>query len=436
MRNLLLILTLLLLASCQSDVPASDGTPTSIAFPTMTPGQVVRGALPTVVALPLDGGSQGNPATAIALANRPTATPNYQACPAVSEGVELVSSAPASSSEIDDTLLRFLNEGGSAQQLETTVRDSWGVLGDEGVVRGDFDLTGEGTAELILSYVDPDEGGALLIFSCADGRYVSRYQTAIGGENAPTILSSSDLNVDARPELLVSGEVCGESCQFITRLVTWDPERGRFINLLNGELASDEAPSVEDIDADRVSELVVRLTNAGDASTGPLRTGFTMYDWNGVVYTRSVTQLNPPRFRIQVVHQADAALAAGNTEEAIALYDLALNDPSLENWHNDDQAVLQPYIQYRLLLAYSDIEDPRRTELHASILQAYPDSATAPVYAELAKTFWNALQVTNNLHSACLEVQDIISTRQDALDFMNRYGSRSPTYTATSLCPF
>jgi hypothetical protein len=155
-----------------------------------------------------------------------------------------------------------------------------------------------------------------------------------------------------------------------------------------------------------------------------------------VVYTRSVTQLNPPRFRIQVVHQADAALAAGNTEEAIALYDLALNDPSLENWHNDDQAILQPYIQYRLLLAYSDIEDPRRTELHASILQAYPDAATAPVYAELAKTFWNALQVTNNLHSACLEVQDIISTRQDALELMNRYGSRSPTYTATSLCPF
>lgn len=436
MCKLLPILTLLLLAACQSNVPANDGTPTSIAFPTMTPGHVVRGALPTVVALPLDGVSQSNPATAIALANRPTATPNYQSCPAANEGAELVESVPASSSELDDTLLRFLNDGGSVQQLETTARDSWGILGEEGAVRGDLDLTREGTAELILSYVDPDAGGSLLIFGCADGRYLPRYQTTIGGEEAPTILNSSDLNVDARPDLLVSGEVCDESCQYVTRLVTWDPERGRFINLLNSELASDELPSIEDIDADRVSELVVRLTSSGDASTGPLRTGFTVYDWNGVVYTRSVTQLNPPRFRIQVVHQADAALAAGNTEEAIALYELALNDPSLENWHNDDQAVLQPYIQYRLLLAYSDIEDPRRVELHAAILQAYPDSATAPVYAELAKTFWNALQVTNNSHSACLEVQDIIGARQDALELINRYGSRSPTYTATSLCPF
>jgi hypothetical protein len=93
-------------------------------------------------------------------------------------------------------------------------------------------------------------------------------------------------------------------------------------------------------------------------------------------------------------------------------------------------------VQYRLLLAYSDLEDPRRVELSATILQTYPDPATAPVYAELAKTFWNALQVTNNLHSACLEVQDIISTRQEAVTLLNRYGSRSPVYTAANVCPF
>lgn len=437
MRKLLLILTLLLLAACQSDVPASDGTPTLLAFPTMTPGQVIRGPLPTVIALPLDGGSQSNPATAIALANRPTATPNYQSCPAPNAEAALVSTAPTSSREIDDTLLRFLNDGGSVQQLEITLREDWDVLGDDGSVRGDLDLTREGTAEIFVSYRAPDEGGALVIFGCSDGRYLIRYQTIIGGEAAPTIINTSDLNVDVRPDLLFASEVCdGGSCQYITRLVTWNPERGRFINLLSGELATDEVPSIEDIDADRVSELVVRLTDPGNSSTGPLRTGFTVYDWNGVVYTRSVTQLNPPRFRIQVVHQADAALAAGNAEEAIALYNLALTDPSLENWYNDDQMALQIYTQYRMLLAYADIEDARQIELHASILQAYPDPATAPVFAELAKTFWNALQVTNNLHSACLEVQDIITTRQDALELMNRYGSRSPVYTATSLCPF
>ena len=436
MRKLLLIICLLL-AACEGDMPASNSTaPTAIIFPTMTPGRVIRGPLPTVVALPLDGGNLSNPATAIALANLPTPTPNYQACPAVNPETVLNENRPSNPREIDDVLLRFLNDGGSAQALEIAVRERWGILGEDGFVRGDLDLTGEGTPEIVLSYDAPQEGGTLLIFGCADGRYLTRYQTALGGDAPPMLINTGDMNVDGRPDLLFAARVCEESCQYVSQLVTWDAPRGRFINLLSGEITSDELPTVEDLDADRVGEIVVRLSNPGTAETGPLRTGFTMYDWNGAVYTRSVTQLNPPRFRIQVVQQADAALASGNTAEAISLYELALNDPSLENWHNDDQPVLQSYTQYRLLLAYSDIEDPRRIELHASILQAYPDPATAPVYAELAKTFWNALQVTNNLHSACLEVQDIITARPEALALLNRYGNRSPTYTAANVCPF
>ena len=408
-----------------------------MAFPTMTPGHVVRGPLPTVIALPLDGGNLGNPATAIALANRPTATPNYEACPAANSEAELTDSRPDSSREVNDTLVRFLNDGGGLQNAETTLRESWGFLGENDTLRSDLDLTGERTPEILLSYTAPDEGGTLAIFGCADGRYLLRYQAQVGSDETLTLLNTGDLNLDGKADLLFTGQVCEDGeCQYNTQMITWNAERGRFINLLSGELLSEEQPSIEDIDADRISEIVVRLTNPGDSETGPLRTGFTVYDWNGAVYTRSVTQLNPPRFRIQVVHQADAALATRNTEEAIALYNLALTDTSLENWHNDDQTILQSYVQYRLLLAYSDNEDPRRTELQASILQAYPDPGTAPVYATLAMTFWNALQVTNNLHSACLEVQDIINTRQEALTLLNRYGSRSPTYTTTDVCPF
>jgi hypothetical protein len=317
MRKLLMIL-LLLLAACQGDTSASNSAaPTAVIFPTMTLGRVVRGPLPTVVTLPLDGGNLSNPATAIALANRPTATPNYQACPATSAEAVLDEARPTNPREIDDVLLRFLNDGGTVQSMETTLRDQWGVLGDDGVVRGDLDLTGEGTAEIILSYDAPQEGGTLAIFGCADGRYLTRYQSAVGGDDAPSILNTGDMNVDGRPDVLYAGHLCDESCQYLTQLVTWDAPRGRFINLLSGEIASEEVPTVEDLDADRVGEIVVRLNNPGTAETGPLRTGFTMYDWNGVVYTRSVTQLNPPRFRIQVIQAADAAVAAGNTAEAI-----------------------------------------------------------------------------------------------------------------------
>ena len=81
-----LLLLIALLVACQLDALPAVG-PTVIPFPTMTPGQVLRGPLPTVPA----GGSisasgLSNPATAVALANRPTATPDYAACPPPAQG--------------------------------------------------------------------------------------------------------------------------------------------------------------------------------------------------------------------------------------------------------------------------------------------------------------------------------------------------------------
>jgi hypothetical protein len=147
--------------------------------------------------------------------------------------------------------------------------------------------------------------------------------------------------------------------------------------------------------------------------------------------------LNPPRFRIQVIHQADAAFEAGDIEEAIALYDLALNSPSLEPWRGgDEEAVLQTYTLYRLLLAYAFTQDARLVPTVQNILASYPDAAASPVYIELAVTFWNAYQVTNNLNAGCLNVQNVIAARPEAVELLNRYGSRSPTYTADDLCPF
>jgi hypothetical protein len=54
----------------------------------------------------------------------------------------------------------------------------------------------------------------------------------------------------------------------------------------------------------------------------------------------------------------------------------------------------------------------------------------------MALDFWNAYQITNDLHAACLRAQETVTARPDALELLNRYGSRSPTYTAADLCPF
>ncbi|MCC6802944.1 MAG: hypothetical protein IT319_08670 [Anaerolineae bacterium] len=357
----MLSILILIAAACQPSASSNDA-PTPASFPTVTPGRLIEAEMPPLSGVLLDGSGLSNPATAIAAASHPTPTPNYQSCPAPNPSAALDSTPPSNARLMDDSIARFLSDGGTAVALEATLRDQWDVLGDLGAVRGDVDLTGEDTPEIIVTYQTPDEGGVLLIEGCIDGRYLTRYQAALGGD-IPTLTTAADLNHHALPELLFSSQDCREGvCVYHTQAVTWNAERGRFVNLLGGAITSDQMPTLQDVDDDQVSELIVRFDDSGNAQTGPLRTGYTIYDWNGVSYVESISQLNPPRFRIQVIQEADEAFAVQNMDDAIALFNLSLGSTTLENWYNDDASTLRAYALYRLLLAYSYTEDDRRLD--------------------------------------------------------------------------
>lgn len=434
MRLLTLLVILLLAAACQPAAPANL-PPTPAPFPTMTLGRQIQGLLPTVVALPLDGGL-ANPATAIAQANRPTATPNYAQCPPL--GSPALPSLPASGAEMSAAILRFLAEGGAAAALANGLA-AWGVLGQADAVRGDVDFVGAGIPQVVAAYRAPDDGGTLLILGCQDGRAAPLYQAITGGK-APLLIAAGDLTADGRPEALFASRQCSadapDDCAYRTQLITWNAAEGRFVSLLRGAITSPEPPQINDIDNDRVVEIVVRLTSAGTRATGPLRTGVNIYDWNGEAYVLSIIQLDPPRFQIQIIHEADRAFARQEMAQAARLYELARTEPGLRFWLNDEPSILNSYTLYRLILLYAYTEDDRLLPAYQALLQTFPDPLTAPVYVSLANAFWNALQVTNNLRSACIEVQAIISARPEAVSLLNRYGSRSPTYTAADLCPF
>jgi hypothetical protein len=434
-KSLSVLLLGMLLGACQSSSVPME--PTVIPFPTVTPGSQLNGVLPTRAGLTLDGSGAASPATAIALVNQPTATPDYTVCPG--SGSPEIPAAPATGRAISAAIGSFLNAGGSPLQLGD-VLGAWEIVGETGLIRSDLDFTGEGTADVLLTYIAPDDGGVLLALSCVGGQYQALHEAITGGTAAPTVLQAGDMNFDSRPDVLYANELCagedGTDCTTRTQLITWNAELGRFVSLLNGAINSPAAPTLSDVDDDRVQEIVVRLTDDGNATTGPLRTGVNIYDWNGVVYTLSIVQLDPPAFQIQLVHEADRAFARQEMEQAIAQYTLALTDPTLRFWLNDEPAFLRQYVTYRLILAYAFTENENLLTTYQQVLTENPDPNVASVYVALTNAFWNGLQVTNNLHSACLEVQAIISQRPEATGFLNRYGSRSPTYTAQELCPF
>ncbi len=439
-RSLALLILIALLAGCAA--ASSNSAPTVIAFPTMTPGRTIRGVLPPVVALPLDGSIRANPATAVALAIRPTVTPDYTACPPAA--APQLAPQPIDARDMADEITRFLSSGGAPATLQDNLRDDWDVLGETGIVRADFDLTGEGTPEVLVTFNVPEsDSGVLMILGCSAGRYISQYQV-IDEDGIPQLIYLGDVNVDSQPDVLYSGLQCelidteeaGSECVYQTQLITWRVSEGRFTSLLSRAITSVDPPSVTDMDNDRVLEIVARLSSSGTPNTGPLRTGVQIYDWDGTGYLLSITQLDPPRFRIQVIHQADRNVQRRQLDAAIDLYQLALNDSNLQNWFNNEQDIHNSYILYRLLTVYAFTEDERLLSMYQAIITNYSDLQAAPVYAPMAVAFWDSFQTTNNLRSACQAVQDIITARPEALELLNRYGNRSPSYTANDLCPF
>ncbi|MEO0560531.1 MAG: hypothetical protein AAF125_00355 [Chloroflexota bacterium] len=435
MRNRFLLPTLIavLLAAC---APRTAGTlpPTPLPFPTMTPGIRVIGSLSTPV--PQEN-TLANPATAIALASQPTATPNYSACPEVTgavtfpvvveRGLTLMSGLPV-----------FLNQGGELDVLRTGL-EAAGLLGETGTINNTHDFTGEATPEVLITFVDPEIGGMAVILNCENGRYITRYQANVG-DTAPQLVRVADMNADDILDAVVSAQVCSDVdglCQYRTNVITWDPTRGQFLNLLSTPPDGDTLPSIGDIDNDRVLEIITVQSENGTAETGPIRTGSQIYDWNGANYVLSVAQPDPLRFVIQIVHEADRAFREDRTDDAVRLYAAALDDEDLAYWIGADERVLLPsYIRYRLLLTFTFAENGDPLTIYEDIRNTNPNFEEAPVYAVMADAFWNAYQESNNLNTGCVAALTVAEERPLALESLNRYGTRSPTYTLDQLCPF
>jgi hypothetical protein len=434
----LMTIFLVCVGACQPTV-ANSVAPTFAPFPTMTPGQALVGALPTGVIR--ETTNLTNPATAIAFANRPTPTPNFTACP-VLDGNAQLARKPTNPDEATQGVLGYLQDGGGISDLREALRVRWEALGENSFVRDDVDLTGEGENEIVIGYT-PNKAGMLLIIGCSDGQYVVRYSFLTGTQDAPRLNYLGDINNAVPAEFIFANRVCvdADNCDFDTQVLAWDRLNGRFNNLLDSTLITRQPIELTDIDNDIVGELVVNLRSRGTSVTGPLRTGVNIWDWNGTSYTLSIIQLDPPRYVVQVVQEGDKLFSQLRMAEAVQTYSSILDDTELRLWFNDEEPLLKSYALYRMALGLAYLSDARLVDLATRLNTDFPITAETsiealPVYALLAYRFLDSLQVNPDLHSACVDVLALLAERPDALNLLNRYGSRSPVYSALDLCPF
>lgn len=433
-RPLILIAVLILLAACAPTPPPA--APTVQPFPTMTVGSRIAGVLPSPP--PASADLLANPATAVAAASLPTTTPDYTQCPPVGGGDVSLANIIASGVAVSGAITTYLNSGGVSATLEIGLSES-SAVNEVGVIRNNFDLTGEGTPEVLVAFSTPEQGGVLLLYTCENGRYVLRYQNPIGG-GVPQVLRIGDMNNDNRTDLLATVEQCSDVdglCQYKTVVITWDG--GTFVNLLNSPPDGDIPPEALDVDNDSVLEVVTQQQGSGNSQTGPIRTGSQIYDWNGVSYVLSLSQPNDMRYLIQVVHEGDRAFREESMNEAARLYLYAYEDgvDQLGYWFGgEERDILRSYLLYRLLLTFTFAENGDPLSAYEQTRSNFLNLEDAPIYARMSDIYWNAYQESNNLNVACQPVLEFVERRQEALELLNRYGTRNPTYTAESLCPF
>ncbi len=434
-------LLLMVLAACQPQVEAPRLVITP--FPSVTPGDFFEDELPL-------GGEVAAPATIVAISRAATPTPDFAGClPLTSPDIPLETTAPANPVIAAEEIVRYLAAGGDLGRLRETLQDEWDILNGDGYLRDDIDFTGEGLNEIIIGYTLADSNGTLVIFGCSEGAYQILYQSDADTTAPPQIVAFGDLNNSGTNDLLFAVQTCErdaqgqirgtvpDHCGYVNRLLTWQESRQRFTNLLPEDVWNMAPATVSDFDNDQVSEVVLQLESNGNTATGPLRTGVNVYDWDGQSYLLSIVQLNPPRYRIQIVQEADRQFNQRSWTTAIPLYQQALaDDPGLRYWFDDEVEVLRSYALYKLLVAQiaaSDLGLPATQEQLATL---YPDPANAPVYARMATAFVNTFSLQGDVGAACDQVNGIVGVEPQALSLMNRYGTRNPTITASELCPF
>jgi hypothetical protein len=425
---------ILMLAACQPEEMSAPPQITIIPFPTVTPGSAIEGYLPTPSArtgfIPM---SQGIP----------TATPMTEICPDVSEAIEL-DDKPQNVSQTSDVILNYLSDGGSIAGLEMALRDDWDVFGESGFIRADVDLTGTGQPEVIIGYAD-DESAKLLILGCDNGRYVERYRAENATRaddappSAPVLIAIRDINQNGMPDVVYALQHCEQNrCDYHTQVIAWQANLRRFAGLISGGSLSDTLPELIDTDDDQILELVVQLESVGDITTGPLRTGMKIYDWNGTEYILSVIQPDPLRYQIQVIHEADRYLVANRFTDAIQLYQRALTDDSLRVWLRNEAPILESYILYRMLLARAAENQMDSTLVYDRIIETFNGTEDAPpIYVAVAQAFWDEYIVVADVRLACATLRErLTDDLSEAVTYMNRYGNRNPEYTAQDICPF
>lgn len=393
------------------------GTPTPLALPTREPSRT------------------------------PSPTATFPAARACLPGSRLDPLPEANFGDLPGVILNYLNAGGFPADLAEGLEAQYAAAPPRPVAQAD--LTGDGEMETIVSllaadvFADP-KPGALLLYNCEDGAFrLVQLEFPAEGFGAPRIVHIQDINADGVNELIVSSASCNEdTCYEDARILGWDGVQYR--NLLEGSTADLPFPDLQitDFDLDGVFDLEVASKGFGSVAAGPQRPHIRHYAFDGEAkkWLLSFEAPGASSFRVHVLHDADAALRAGDLPVSLVLYQEVIQDDGLIDWihPSSERAVLSGYARYKSIVAYAmlgDLDGAARA-LEAFIAASPPNTPGYP-YREMADVFMNGF-LTGGVADGCLAAQAYAASHVEQILIPLGpvvYGYANPEITLLDVCP-
>lgn len=366
-------------------------------------------------------------------------SPTVNACPQVQSAVLFPDRPVGFPDEYVEMLRQYLAVGGDIAGLKAGLTE-WAALPPEGSPPVQKDLTGDGSPETVVAFVDPlapfyPPEGVLVVYTCRDGTVERLYTYALGEYLYPSLVGAEDLTQDGVADLAYTEVSCGaHTCWHIFHVWSWTGVT--FEEQMGDELML-PYPTFSLVDG----QIVGGGGGIGSVGAGPQRVYTETWAWDGHAITWKAEEPGPVVFRFHALVDGDEAFRAQHYADALTAYSRVLTDEALEAWGGyygaEEEALwLKALARWRLLTLNVALGNSTEAEVQYRQLQAdfMPEMPGYSVVL-LAQRFWQQYQASGNSAAACSEVMSAMET-SEVLEFLNSFGYANPTYEVEDLCLF
>ena len=321
-----------------------------------------------------------------------------------------------------------------AADFDGDLRDEWAVLLYPPGVTSESVFGRPGNLWIV-------NGGGLIY------RHYESVNTESGEDIAPDFVGLADLTGNNLPELVIDEHVCGaHTCYGNYQILS--SANGSIENIVRRQPENDveEANVISvsypdtyfaDHQQDGHQDFIVNGGAIGSVGAGIVRTYTEVWSWDGtdVVLTEVIPDYT--QYRHHILYEANERMAAGELDQALLLYEQAINDsnlvtPEFSHTQTETYQAISQLAAFRLILLDLLANDPNRAQSRVAWLQSnYPGTASAQAAAALVQN-WTGPE---GMAALCATIEAEIQALPNPTGALADLGYGNPTLTAADLCP-